>query len=75
MDKRNCLLVFAIYFIFAFWIYSARKIAQKGGLGGGLLSVGKSRAKLYVEHEVKTTFADVAGVDEAKAELQEVVEF
>lgn len=60
---------------FAFWMYTARRLAQKGGLGGGLLSVGKSRAKLYVEHEVKTTFSDVAGVDEAKAELQEVVEF
>ena len=42
---------------------------------GGLLSVGKSRAKIYVETDTKTTFADVAGVDEAKFELQEVVAF
>ena len=42
---------------------------------GGLLAIGKSKAKVYVETDIKTTFADVAGVDEAKAELQEVVDF
>jgi cell division protease FtsH len=45
------------------------------GLGGGFMSIGKSRAKIYVESKTGVTFADVAGVDEAKAELQEVVEF
>ena len=42
---------------------------------GGLMSIGKSRAKVYVETDTKVTFADVAGVDEAKFELQEVVQF
>jgi cell division protease FtsH len=64
----------ALIFIGA-WIFLSRLMAAKGGFGGGLMSVGKSRAKLYVETDVKTTFADVAGVDEAKDELREVVEF
>jgi len=60
---------------FGVWYFFARRMAgQEGGLGG-LLSIGKSRAKVYVERQTGVTFADVAGVDEAKAELQEVVEF
>jgi cell division protease FtsH len=46
-----------------------------GSAGSGLLEIGKSRAKVYVESATGVTFADVAGVDEAKAELREVVEF
>ena len=42
---------------------------------GGLFAVGRSRARVYVETDVKVTFADVAGVDEAMQELQEVIEF
>lgn len=64
----------ALIFI-GFWIFLGRYLASKGGLGAGLMSVGKSKAKLYVETDVKTTFADVAGVDEALDELREVVEF
>lgn len=64
----------ALIFIGA-WVFIGRMMAAKGGFGGGLMSVGKSRAKLYVETDVKTTFADVAGVDEAIDELREVVEF
>jgi cell division protease FtsH len=45
------------------------------GFDGGLLSIGKSRAKLFVETEVKVNFDDVAGEDEAKAELREIVDF
>jgi cell division protease FtsH len=60
---------------FGIWFLLARRMAnQQGGLGG-LMSIGKSRAKVYVEKSTGVTFADVAGVDEAKAELQEVVEF
>ncbi len=60
---------------FGVWYFLARRMAgQQGGLGG-LLSIGKSRAKVYEEKQTGVTFADVAGVDEAKAELQEVVEF
>ncbi len=43
--------------------------------GGGLLSIGRSRARVYVEEQIKVTFADVAGVDEAKDELKEIVTF
>jgi cell division protease FtsH len=55
------------------WFFLARRMSQ--GLGGGFMSIGKSRAKIYVENKTGVTFSDVAGVDEAKAELQEVVEF
>ncbi len=52
-----------------------RRAAKNGGLGGGFMSIGKSKAKIYMENDVKVTFADAAGVDEAKAELEEVVSF
>jgi cell division protease FtsH len=58
------------------WMFMIRPMTGQGMGGfGGLMSVGKSRAKVYVETDTKVTFADVAGVDEAKGELQEVVEF
>jgi cell division protease FtsH len=61
---------------FGVWYLLARRMSQgMGGMGGGFMSIGKSRAKIYVENKTGVTFADVAGVDEAKAELQEVVEF
>ncbi len=56
------------------WIFLGRRLADRQGFGG-LMSIGKSRAKVYVETDTKVTFADVAGVDEAKFELQEVVSF
>lgn len=52
-----------------------RMMAKGGGVQGGLMSVGKSKAKIYVETDTKVTFDDVAGVDEAIAELKEIVEF
>ncbi|HEX3952577.1 MAG TPA: ATP-dependent zinc metalloprotease FtsH [Stellaceae bacterium] len=58
------------------WIFIYRRFASQQGFGaGGLMSIGRSKAKVYVETDTKTSFADVAGVDEAKAELQEVVAF
>jgi cell division protease FtsH len=59
---------------FGVWMFVFRRYANQQGFGG-LMSVGRSKAKVYVETDTKTTFADVAGVDEAKAELQEVVAF
>ncbi len=56
------------------WLFVFRKIAEKQGMGG-FMSIGKSKAKVYMERDTQTTFADVAGVDEAKAELVEIVEF
>ncbi|HVJ44089.1 MAG TPA: ATP-dependent zinc metalloprotease FtsH [Dongiaceae bacterium] len=62
-------------FFFGIWMFLIRRIAGQPGFEGGLMSIGKSRAKVYVETDVKITFADVAGVDEAKDELKEVVDF
>jgi cell division protease FtsH len=59
---------------FGVWFLLVRRFAAQQGMGG-FMSIGKSRAKVYVERETGVTFADVAGVDEAKAELQEVIEF
>ena len=56
------------------WWYLGKRFADQG-LGGGLMSIGKSKAKIYVEAHTGVTFADVAGVDEAKDELREVVDF
>jgi cell division protease FtsH len=58
---------------FGLWTFLARRMSQ--GLGGGLMSIGKSKAKVYVESDTGVTFDDVAGVDEAKEELREIVEF
>jgi len=60
---------------FGVWWFMYRRFAGQQGFGGGLMSIGRSKAKVYVETDMKTTFADVAGVDEAKAELQEIVAF
>ncbi len=59
---------------FGIWAFVFRRFAEKQGLGG-FMSVGRSKAKVYVEKDIKVTFDDVAGVDEAKAELVEIVEF
>jgi cell division protease FtsH len=59
---------------FGVWFFLVRRMAGQQGLGG-FMSIGKSRAKVYVEKETGVTFGDVAGVDEAKAELMEIVEF
>ena len=61
-----------LLFIFFLWFFFYRGAAQGGGK---ILSFGKSRAKELPKGEMKTTFKDVAGVDEAKEELQEVIEF
>jgi cell division protease FtsH len=60
---------------FGIWMFLMRRFAQRDGLGGGFMAIGKSKAKIYMEKEVKVSFADVAGVEEAKTELQEVIEF
>jgi cell division protease FtsH len=60
---------------FVLWMLLIRPMMAGQGGVGGLMSIGKSRAKIYVEKDVKVTFADVAGVDEAKDELKEVVAF
>ena len=63
-----------VVFFAAVWMYMIRKMGA-GGLGGGMMAIGKSRAKIYVDTDTKVTFTDVAGVDEAKDELVEIVNF
>ena len=59
---------------FGLWFFLFRRFAEKQGMGG-FLNIGKSRAKVFVEKNTGVTFADVAGGDEAKAELVEIVDF
>jgi cell division protease FtsH len=61
-------------FFVVVWMFLIRRMAEKQGIGG-LMSIGKSHAKVYVETATGVTFDDVAGVDEAKVELREVVDF
>ncbi|MGB5827069.1 MAG: ATP-dependent zinc metalloprotease FtsH [Pseudomonas mandelii] len=60
--------------IMVVWHFLFRGLAEKQGMGG-LMSIGKSRAKVFVQRDTGVTFADVAGIDEAKAELVEIVSF
>jgi cell division protease FtsH len=61
--------------LIGFWIFIMRQMQNGGGGGRGAMNFGKSRARLQGEDQVKITFADVAGVDEAKEEVKELVEF
>jgi len=67
--------VLPIIVFFGIWMFLFRRLAEKQGGLGGFMTVGKSKAKVYMERDTKVTFDDVAGVDEAKKELQEVVAF
>ncbi len=64
--------VFPLLMFGALWYFM---LGGRGGPAGGMLSVGKSRARVYAESDVGVKFSDVAGVEEAKAELKEVVDF
>ncbi len=63
-----------VLLIIGFWLFMMRQM-QGGGAGKGAMSFGRSRAKLQGEDQIKVTFADVAGCDEAKDEVSELVEF
>jgi cell division protease FtsH len=65
-------VIFPTLLLVGIFIYFFRKI---GTGAGGLMSVGKSKAKVYVEDETKVTFQDVAGVEEAEEELKEIIEY
>ena len=65
---------FPMILIIGLWFFLMRQM-QGGGSGRGAMSFGKSKARLLSEDQVKVTFADVAGVEEAKEEVSELVEF
>jgi cell division protease FtsH len=65
---------FPLFILIGLWIFFMRQM-QGGGGGRGAMSFGKSRARMLTEDQVKVTFSDVAGVDEAKEEVTEMVEF
>jgi cell division protease FtsH len=72
--------IIPVLIFFGLYMFVMRRLFDRGGFGGGgggggFMSVGQSKAKVYMETDVKVTFDDVAGVDEAKLELQEVVAF
>jgi len=71
--RRILSWVLPLALIFAVWMFVLRRIGQ--GMGGGLMSVGQSKAKIYAEQDVAVSFDDVAGVDEAKEELKEIIGF
>jgi cell division protease FtsH len=64
--------VFPIILFFGIWYLLMKKM---GGQQAGFMTLGKSKAKIYMENEIKITFKDAAGVDEAKQELMEEIEF
>ena len=63
--------IFPLAIFFLIWRFAMKKM----GPGMGVMSFSKSKAKIFAESDIKISFADVAGIDEAKEELQEVVEF
>ncbi|MBX3640038.1 MAG: ATP-dependent zinc metalloprotease FtsH [Nitrosomonas sp.] len=70
-DLLSWVLPMAIFI--GIWLFIIRRMS--GGMSEGMMSIGKSRAKVFVEKETKVTFSDVAGVDEAKEELIEIIHF
>ena len=67
---------FPILLLIGLMIYSSRQQAGgKGGIGGGPLGLGKAKTKMFQQKKVSVTFNDVAGIDEAKQELEEIVDF
>ncbi len=78
-EKRSVILdllinIIPVLLLVGLWVYFMRQM-QGGGGGRGAMSFGKSKAKLQGEDQIKVTFADVAGVEEAKEEVGELVEF
>ncbi|MGJ8518215.1 ATP-dependent zinc metalloprotease FtsH [Carnimonas bestiolae] len=73
--SRLLIASFPILIILAIFMFFMRQMQGGGGGKGGPMSFGKSKAKLLSQDQIKTTFKDVAGCDEAKEEVEEVVDF
>ncbi|MCR4690084.1 MAG: ATP-dependent zinc metalloprotease FtsH [Lachnospiraceae bacterium] len=77
-DNSGWLISILLTYVFPIvlvWLILSFAMRKMGGSGGGFMGVGKSNAKVYVQKETGVTFKDVAGEDEAKESLQEVVDF
>ena len=72
---RGFLFSWVLPGVFFFWIWGILMRRMGGGAHGGLMAIGKSKAKVYMERSTGVTFDDVAGIDEARAELAEIVDF
>ena len=66
---------FPMLLLIGVWVFFMRQMQGGGGGGRGAMSFGKSKARLIEEDQIKVTFADVAGVEEAKEDVQEMVDF
>jgi cell division protease FtsH len=66
--------ILPVFVFFGIWAFFIRRFAERQGMGG-LMTIGKSKAKVFMEKDVAVRFDDVAGVDEAKDELKEVIAF
>ena len=66
---------FPMLLLIGVWVFFMRQMQGGGGAGRGAMGFGKSKAKLLEEDQIKVTFADVAGVEEAKQEVEEMVDF
>jgi len=73
--QRALVWVLPITLMLVIWMFLRRRLDPSRGLGGGIMSVGKSKAKIYVEEDVKVSFEDVAGLQEAQEELKEIIGF
>ncbi|MCS0633859.1 ATP-dependent zinc metalloprotease FtsH [Telluria mixta] len=69
----STLLSWALPLLLLFWMWGV--MAKRGGVAAGLFDVGKSRARVYMQSKTGVSFNDVAGIDEARDELMEIVEF
>ncbi|GAB4128403.1 MAG: hypothetical protein Fur0015_02090 [Ignavibacteriales bacterium] len=75
-EWMNVLLTFVPWILLAaVWFFFLRRMQSGGGNSRGIFNFGKSRAKLVSDSQLKVTFKDVAGADEAKQELEEIIEF
>ncbi|HXK74405.1 MAG TPA: AAA family ATPase, partial [Bacteroidales bacterium] len=71
----NFLLFWVLPGVIFFFIWKNAMKSMRGRLGGNYMSFGQNKEKIYAEDEIKTTFADVAGQDEAKESLNEIIDF